>query len=352
MKLTTAIKTVEKELREWQGQRGTMYSTKGTFVDDTQWEINSTTADRARERITEFQGMIGQEGEFEVDDNVREYRGIKQYKLKSWSGKPQPQMGGGFGGGRGGSYQPRYRDTEQGTREERESISRSVALQQAVVFTTNHVTPDEIKPQKVTDIAEHFYAWLVGPQRAAPASPNRIQAQATQSNRMIEQANQLFGDAEPPPQQPSSGYPTRACPNCGREEAVRKSKLDHTPPWYCYKKIGGCGHQWGDAPQAPVQETQAEQRSVAVMASEEIDKCVKAKDLQRLMKVVDHVAQAVLDKRISQSEMRELEVEVETGKKAIESGQSYDSWYRTKLAEVQRRSQDHHPDMQEMADRF
>ena len=33
----------------------------------------------------------------------------------------------------------------------------------------------------------------------------------------------------------------RKCPNCG-EEAIRKS--NRNPEWYCWAKLGGCGHTW------------------------------------------------------------------------------------------------------------
>ena len=41
-------------------------------------------------------------------------------------------------------------------------------------------------------------------------------------------------------------FADQACPNpkCKSTTAVRKSKYDNGKEWYCYTKIGGCGHQW------------------------------------------------------------------------------------------------------------
>lgn len=351
MQIHTEIRTVRDDVRKWDSRNGPMYSVEGTFDDGTGWSVSFKTPERAHEQQAVLKGIIGQQHSFEVEDTGREYRGAKQYKLVNYPGKPQPQGAGGGFGGRGGSYQPRYRDTEQGAKEERASIERQVALKEAVIFTTNHVVPEDIKPSKVISVAEEFYGWLVGPQRAAPASPSQVQAQSQQSSRMVDKANQLFNTDEPP-KEPSGGYKSLACPNCGKIEHVRKSKLDGTPPWYCYKKIGGCGHQWGDVKPLTNDEPPAEPKPVAVMASEEIDKCVRNKDLARLMKVAEHITNAHHDGRVTDNEVLELDIEVTTGKQAIESGQSHDSWYRAKLAEVQRRSHEMSPEMNDLAARF
>jgi len=325
-----------------------MYSVEGTFDDGAGWSVSFKTPERAREQQAVLKGLLGQRHAFDVEDTGREYRGAKQYKLKEYPGKPQPQGAGGFGGRGGGGYQPRYRDTQEGFNEEGDRIARSVALQQAVLFQTGCK-----QYSAVTETADEFYKWLVGPQRAAPVSPSQVQAQSRQANSLVDQANKLFNDEEPPKEPPpaSGGYKNIACPNCGKTEHVRKSKLDGTPPWYCFKKIGGCGHQWGDV-QPLTNDAPKEERSVAVVASEEVDKCVKAKDLTRLMKVGEHIVNAHHDGRITDGELQELDIEVTTGKRAIESGQNYDSWYRTKLAEVQRRSQELSPEMSDLAGRF
>lgn len=343
MQIHTEIRTVRDDVRSWDSRNGTMYSVEGTFDDGAGWSISFKTPERAREQQTVLKGLIGQQHPFDIEDTGREYRGAKQYKLKEYPGKPQPQGAGGFGGRGGGGYQPRYRDTEQGAKEERESISRSVALQQAVNYcNSNKEEGAKLDPCLwVTTVADHFYEWLV--------KVPHTQVQST----LVQKANKLFNDEEPPREPPpaSGGYKNIACPNCGKTEHVRKSKLDGTPPWYCFKKIGGCGHQWGDV-QPLTNDTPKEERSVAVVASEEIDKCVKAKDLARLMKVAEHIVNAHHDGRISDVELKELDIEVTTGKRAIESGQNYDSWYRTKLAEVQRGSQELSPEMSDLAGRF
>lgn len=350
MQIHTEIRTVRDDVRSWDSRNGTMYSVEGTFDDGAGWSVSFKTPERAREQQTVLKGLIGQQHPFDVEDTGREYRGAKQYKLKEYPGKPQPQGAGGFGGRGGGGYQPRYRDTEQGAKEERASIERQVALKEAVNFLKDSTARD---PREVLVCADGFYGWLVGPQRATPASPAQVQAQSRQANSLVDQANKLFNYEEPPKEPPpaAGGYKTVACPNCGKTEHVRKSKLDGTPPWYCFKKIGGCGHQWGDV-QPLTNDAPKEERSVAVVASEEVDKCVKAKDLTRLMKVGEHIVNAHHDGRITDGELQELDIEVTTGKRAIESGQNYDSWYRTKLAEVQRGSQELSPEMSDLAGRF
>lgn len=346
MQLQTQIRTVRDDIRKWESRNGPMYSVEGTFDDGSGWSVSFKTPERAHEQQDVLKAQIGFDKSFEIEDTGREYRGAKQYKLVNYPGKPQPAAFGGGGGGKA-PYQPRFRDTEDGFRQEQDSIHRSVALQQAVAFCKEDVD----KAQLVTEIADHFHKWLVGPQRAAPASPAQVQAQSQQASKLVEQAKNLFNEPEPPPARNSAGYQTKVCPKCGKAEAVRKSKIDGCPPWYCYAKIGGCGHQWGDT--VPLtNDTPKEERSVAVMASEEVDKCVKGKDLARLMQVAQRIVDAHHDGRISDAEMQELDIEVTTGKKAIESGQSHEAWYRTKLAEVQQRTQELSPEMQDLGARF
>jgi hypothetical protein len=38
------------------------------------------------------------------------------------------------------------------------------------------------------------------------------------------------------------------CPQCGKDGAVMAGKVEYGGGWLCFKKKGGCGHKWQDAP--------------------------------------------------------------------------------------------------------
>jgi len=353
MNITTSIKTVKDSLREWQGQRGLNYAVEGSFENGGDWEASHQTPEKARETMEVMKGLIGIDHEFEVDDKTRQYQGRTQYRLKNWPGKPQYSGGGGGGRSGGGSFQTQYRNSEQGAKEERDSIARSVALQQAVVF----IGSDSKEPGEVLSAADRFYEWLVKNnkpvsqafQQAANTEATTPVTAGTQS-KIVQKANTLFNEPDKPAP-PAGGYKTMTCPKCGKPEAVRKSKLDGTPPWYCYSKIGGCGHQWGDT-QPLTSDAPVEHKSPAVLASEQIALSVKKGDMTHLKKVMERIAERVIDGGISQAEADELDIETQTAKKAIESGQSYNEWYQKMLQAVQNRESETHPDMQELEKRF
>lgn len=188
MNITTSIKAVQDKPRSWKsGQGGEFFAVSGRFTDDTIFEINFKTPEKAEEHIKLFTGMIGKEGEFEVEDTGREYRGSKQYKLKNWPGKPQQQ--GGFGGR--GPMPVRYRDTPEGVHEERLSIARSVALQQAVAVQAHIKEPTWAY---IKGMADNFYAWLIETQPKPQTQP-----QDTVKNLAATTPSTTTADKLPPP---------------------------------------------------------------------------------------------------------------------------------------------------------
>lgn len=194
------------------------------------------------------------------------------------------------------------------------------------------------------------------------ALPKGTQGQAVQERPKVEPEPAQTHETQPSqtePQKPSQGgspYKERVCPNCGKSEHVRKSKLDSTPPWYCFKKIGGCGHQWGDAEgvkeQVPGLTTGDKILTAAERYTGEIDKAVKAKDGARLEKLQEMIAKSLDISSLTIEECEELDRQLQAGKKAIKSAAEYDRWHAEKVAEAQRREQQVPPELQEVADRF
>lgn len=352
MNLTTEIMAMDKLKTEpWNGAQGPTWFVQGSFKDGSLFSRGAKSLENAQRLQAELEAQIGKEATFEVEDTGKEYQGRKKYKLQGWPGKPERPAFGGWGGGRA-PYQPRFRDTEDGFHQEQASIHRSVALDKAITFTTNHVVPDDMSPQKVTSVADHFYRWLTQPRDVSrPEPPKQEKAQG-----LVAKANTLFNEPEPeqpaPAAAPPSGGSYQVCPKCGGTEAVRKSKLDGTPPWYCYKKIGGCGHQWGDFPKQLPPLPDIQEKSCAVLASEQIDAAVQKKDQAYLSKVAGAITQRHKEGLISDGEVLELNIEVGVAGKAITSGLNHEDWYREKLRAVQEREQELSPDMQEMVDRF
>lgn len=355
MKITATIKSVKDHPKAHDGRTGKIFFIDGEFQEG-EFSTFAKSEQKAQEIITSLTGLIGKPEQYEVEEKGVG-NGRPQYKLVDYPGKPA-YGGGGFAGRGGGGYQPRYRDSEQGAKEERDSIARSVALQQSVVLANSRVHPAD--DNGVIETAELFYQWLVKNNQpvSQPFDPGTQQAastpqeQARPASQMVQRANSLFGDQEQPrAQAPSSGRGD-SCPKCGGKDAVRKSKLDGTPPWYCYKKIGGCGHQWGEYSPQLTREEPAEQKTPAVMASEEISKAVKTRDADYLNRVAKRVADCVISGSISQSECDELDVEITTAKQAIDSGIDHEEWYKRTLRAVQNRETESSPEMQDLGDRF
>ena len=72
-----------------------------------------------------------------------------------------------------------------------------------------------------------------------------VLAEGVSGTPMEEMKEQI--DSESEKKQGKKTFDNQACPECGSNEYVRKSKYDDSKEWYCYKKLGGCGHQWDKA---------------------------------------------------------------------------------------------------------
>jgi len=89
--MNLTIQTVDPSTRTWEGPKGTIEFISGQFTDGSGWSLGAKP-ENAQKRIAELSALIGQPGDYEVEEKP-EYQGVKQWKMKSWPGKPT------FGGG-------------------------------------------------------------------------------------------------------------------------------------------------------------------------------------------------------------------------------------------------------------
>ena len=89
--MNLTIQTVDPSTRTWEGPKGTIEFISGQFTDGSGWSLGAKP-ENAQKRIAELSALIGQPGDYEVEEKP-EYQGVKQWKMKSWPGKPV------FGGG-------------------------------------------------------------------------------------------------------------------------------------------------------------------------------------------------------------------------------------------------------------
>jgi hypothetical protein len=89
--MNLTIQTVDPSTRTWEGPKGTIEFISGQFTDGSGWSLGAKP-ENAQKRIVELCSLIGKPGEYEVEEKP-EYQGVKQWKMKSWPGKPV------FGGG-------------------------------------------------------------------------------------------------------------------------------------------------------------------------------------------------------------------------------------------------------------
>ncbi len=288
MKMT--VKFVKDEPRPWDTRDGgQMHCVSGGFEDGSQFDINCKPENSAA-RISALKELIGVEGEFGLESKP-DYRGMKQWKLVEWPGKPQrPAYGGGGGAPSGGGrapYQPRYRDTPEGTRSEQDSIHRSVALEHAVVFIGNmEKRLQNTTSNDVIQCADLFYGWL---SQGQPPLPTKAPEASSG-----------------PPTQPQA----RPEPSTGYYDPLKEQK-----------------EFFGGAPG----------RSPAVQQYlDEIEKAVKVKDSDRISKLRVMVVDSV-NKRKSVT-IEEVDTIIEPAimeaEKALKSSANYDAWYH---AQVQRK---------------
>ncbi len=287
MKMT--IKFVKDEPRPWDARDGgQMHSIEGGFEDGSAFAINCKP-ENSEARIATLKELIGQEGEFGLEAKA-DYKGVRQWKLTEWPGKQQrPAYGGGggsgvsSGGGGKAPYQPRYRDTPEGTRSEQDSIHRSVALTQAVACLTSAVSPGQSPDQAgwVIKTADRFYDWLSQGQPLVPV-------QAPEA---------------------SSGPPTQPQSTIGSYEPMKDQKEFFGQP----------------------AKSQACQKYL-----EEIEKAVKAKDSGRLSKLRAMMVDSVQRKTLTIQEVDSfLEPAIIQAEKALQSAANYDAWYQAKVQEQQ-----------------
>lgn len=332
------IASVSPKPRYW--EQGQTYFVQGAFGDGSEWSLGFKAEDRATAAIETFKGFIGQEQEYDLESKPsRNER--PQWKLKGWPGKPErPAFGGG--GRQGGSYQPRYRDTEQGAHEERLAIARSVALQQAVAslpelrqLIPEKQSADEVARQ-VVNTADRYYLWLIGEMRVPQPRPS---ASLEKQEAYKEQ------EALPPsPQEPAkTRFPKPPCPKCGSETSVFTQKDKATGKYkdgsyYCWKAKGGCGHEWaemeemgaavGATPSAP---------SAFQKYKVEINKALIAKDSTRLNKLQEMVVQSFDGGSVTMLEADELDKDLQAAKKILSSGENHAKWVAEQQEKAMRR---------------
>lgn len=153
MKLT--IESVDPQTRTWEGPNGPVEFIRGQFTDGSWWSLGAKP-ENAAERMATLTALINVEGEYEVEAKD-DYQGQKQWKLKSWPGKPV-YGGGGAGGGGGGRRAP--------SPEEQASMRASVALKAAVEFLNGGAVQvkGDVQYRRTADgacgIADEFYEWL------------------------------------------------------------------------------------------------------------------------------------------------------------------------------------------------
>jgi len=156
---TKTIQTVNTETRTWEGPNGPVIYVSGQFTDGTEWS-NGTKPGFEAKRIEELTALIGQEGEFEVEDKG-EYQGRPQVKLKGWPGKAAFGSQNGDHP-RGGSWY----NSEEGTRFVQERMDRRTALMQAREHF-EHGAPWEF----IETVAGQMYEWPSDAQSSSlPAS--------------------------------------------------------------------------------------------------------------------------------------------------------------------------------------
>lgn len=167
------------------GQNGDIWYVEGRFADGSMFSVGTKSIEKANRLHGEFSQLIGKECEFEVKEK-RAFKGCRQWGLLNWPGKEEwaPRDGGGQSGefkSNGStvsaprfSSNGRYRDSEDAAMQEKLSIHRSVALQQAVLFHNQpRFAKADVFPEQVCAVADVFYAWLTA-HVAKPAASKAI----------------------------------------------------------------------------------------------------------------------------------------------------------------------------------
>lgn len=192
MMLNAVIRSVSGvPARPYEGAHGPIWYVEGEFEDGSLFDRGSKSVDNAQRLVDQLNALIGQPSDYDVEDSGKQFRGKKKWKLKGYPGMPGGFQGGGTSSGSyqsrtsngaaskpqapsngGGGYGGRYRDSEQGQKEERDSIARQVALKAAVELTPEG---EAGTVDGVLATAELFYQWIAKP---APLPPPPAEAPA------------------------------------------------------------------------------------------------------------------------------------------------------------------------------
>ncbi len=178
MFLNTEITSVGPiPVQPYESSYGPTWFIEGNFTDGSYFSRGAKSVDGAQKLRTQLLDLVGKSESFEVEDSNREYQGKKKWKLKAVPGQQAYQGNYGYKGGSGGSARPAsaggtgtsYRYSEQGAKEEQDSIHRSVALTQAVLFTNGLRGPQAVVGEnEVLNAANAFYGWLTASSRTQP----------------------------------------------------------------------------------------------------------------------------------------------------------------------------------------
>lgn len=290
MQISASVANVD-DLKEepWNGPNGPMWFVQGKFEDGSIFSRGAKSLDNASKLHSEWSGLAGKgPGPWEVEQSG-EFQGHKKYKVSSWPGKPERSFGGGGGGGFSGGgakkeYVPRYKDTIEGVLAEQDSIHRSVALTQAVIFS-NAQHPGQ--PPHVLSVADAFYDWL---------SKDR---------------------PTPMPEKPQETHTSPESP---------KSTIGSFDPLKDQKDFFGGSLTTGDKIKS-----QTVQKYL-----DEFEKAVKGKDVDRVEKLAQMVTKSLEQKTVTHTDIDSwLEPAIMDSRKALRSAEEYDKWYARTLKNAQ-----------------
>lgn len=175
MILNTEITSVEQvPVKPYSGKFGETWFIDGRFKDGSYFSRGAKSVDGAEKLRSQLLALVGQPQSFVVEDSNREYQGNKKWNLKEVPGQNNYAYKGPSAGGGGNrpaasnGAASSYRYSEQGTREERDSIVRQVALKCAVEIGATQKAPNA---SDILSTADAFYSWLTKkpPESEVPA---------------------------------------------------------------------------------------------------------------------------------------------------------------------------------------
>ena len=157
------VKTISDEVKEWTSPQGSVIKfLAGTFANGDGWSKGCKPENIDKTRA-EFTALIGKEGDYELEAKS-DYQGTKQWKIKSYPGRPS--FSGGQGGG-GKTYTVAFNNTREGCQYTTASIQAQVALKCAVELCAAGKFADD---ETTLSVAETFLDFL-SRHTPAPAEP-------------------------------------------------------------------------------------------------------------------------------------------------------------------------------------